>query len=248
MANFDPKIDSLHFPGPSENPENNVVTMSKQSINGLSFELASIDAGELAIFKAQFADLMMLPGSDERKIMIDRVQQYLIAMRAIKSALNNPHFTGIYPGDTELGMGFLRPQFTRSNAAFNLNWSVTLAAANTWQDWLYETAGNAFNVGQDFGFITTHLKSFTSPIPLTTETKFQVGRTQFVPLDTRNLQLADSENDIPIEAIPTLILIPKSTFYTRIRGDISIGAENIALGGLVFGLGRVLKQEVASWT
>jgi hypothetical protein len=103
-------------------------------------------------------------------------------------------------------------------------------------------------MGKDFGMVITHLKSLVSPTPFMTECRFQVGRTALLlPADVRNLSLADTENNIPIVPLPTMILIPKETFYARARSDIA-GTENAPLGGLMFGLGRVLKEEVATWT
>jgi hypothetical protein len=209
-----------------------------------SFTLAPINADELALFKAQFSEILMMQGSDERKLMLGRVPQYMIAMRAVKQALNQAAFAGIYAEDTEVGMGYIRPQFVRSAAAYRTVWTQAVAVA--WADWFFEGAGNPYAVGRDFGLVITHLKSLNTPLPLATEVRFNVGRTQLLPVDTRNLQLADTENDIPIIPVPTMILIPKASFYARIRGD-AAGNDAIVPGGLVFGLGRVLREEVPTW-
>lgn len=238
---FDPAIDALTLGG---NSANNPCTMLEQTLYRDNYTLASINEKELALFKAQFSEILMMQSSDERKLMIGRVPQYMIALRAIKQALNSPIFSGIYAEDTELGMGYLRPQFVRSNAAYRTTWTQAVAVA--WADWFWETAGNPYAVGRDFGIVITHLKSLLTPVALTTEVRFNVGRTQLLPVDTRNLILADTENDIAIVPIPTMILIPKASFYARIRGD-AAGNDVISPGGLVFGLGRVLREEVATW-
>lgn len=242
MGRFDPAIDALNLNDPSPN---NPCTMPQQTLYRDNFTLAPINAMELALFKAQFSEILMMQGSDERKLMIGRVPQYMIALRAVKQALASPMFAGIYAEDTELGMGYIRPQFIRSAAAYRTTWAQAVALA--WADWFFEGAGNPFAVGKDFGLCITHLKDLNTPIPLTTEVRFNVGRTQLLPVDTRNLALADTENDIAIIPVPTMILIPKASFYARIRGD-GAGNDVPVPGGLVFGLGRVLREETPTWT
>jgi hypothetical protein len=219
---------------------------------GEKFGLANLDKDELDLFKAQFADLMSMVGSDERKIMLARLDQYVIGLRAIKLSLNGVKFTGVNAGDTEIGMALIRPQFTRNNAVANpaiyrANWQLTLVA-NTWTDWINDGANAPMTMGKDFGFVVTHIKSLVSPLPFFSEVRFVVGRTGILlPTDTRNLRLADTENNIPLIPLQTMYLIPKASFQARAKGDAG-GVDDIPLGGLIFGLGRALKEEVPTWT
>ena len=252
MARFDPQIDALNLT-PSLAPggvDRNPCTMPEQTLYRDNFTLAPINAKELALFQAQFSEILMMQGSDERKVMLGRVPQYVIAMRAVKQALAGPAFAGIYAEDTELGMGYIRPQFTRGQGTvalphYNTTWAQPLTIA--WADWFFETATNPFAVGKDFGLCITHIKSLLSPAPIVAEVRFNVGRTQLLPVDTRNIVLADTENDIAIIPVPTMILVPKASFYARARSDVA-GTDQIPLGGLVFGLGRVLREEIPTWT
>lgn len=226
----------------------NPVTRDEIILYGETYKLGpALDQDELDIFKAQFAVLLAAPGSDERRLMLDRLDVYVMGLRAVKHALNDVKFAGINPEDTEIGFGLLRPQFLRANSAYKTTWSITMVAA-TWTDWLYETAGNAFSVGKDFGFVATHLKSFTTPDPFASEVKFEVGRRGIlIPNDVRNLRLADTENNVALFPIPSMIAIPKSSFYGRSKSDVG-GTDELGVGGLVIGLGRVLKEESATWT
>lgn len=226
--------------------EGNPCTMSEATLYRETLTLDTIDAEELAVFKAQFGGLLAAPGSEERKIMLDCLHNYMIALRAIKHELNGPKFRGLNPEDTELGFGFIRPQFTRAAAAYKTSWSVSVTTS--WADWLYETAGNAYTVGKDFGLVITHLKSLVTPEPFVSECRFQVGRTGvLIPSDTRGLRLADTENGIAIMPLPTMVLKPKASLYARLKGD-TAGTDHVVLGGLVIGLGRALKEETATWT
>lgn len=250
MANYNPQIDAITM-------KSDAVNLPNVMSYGEKFTCAPLSPEELELFKAQFAELMSMLGSDERKIMLARVGQYVLGMRIIKQSLNNVLFTGVNAGDTELGMSLIRPQFTKSNTVANTpgpyatiyrpNWGLALVA-NTWRDWIYDGAGNPMTLGKDFGWVVTHLKSLISPTPFFSEVRFVVGRTGvLIPADVRNLALGDTENNIPIIPLPTMYSIPKASFYARAMGDVN-GIDNVPLGGLVFGLGRALKEEVATWT
>lgn len=225
------------------------VTDRTISLYGETFPLAPITNEELETFKIQMASLLMIPGSDERKVMEDRIEQYVYALRSTKNELtNNPTFRGLNPGDTELGFGLIRPQFTRANTAYKTSWTVAVAAL-AWADWLYEAALAPFTIGKDFGLCITHLKSLVSPTPFASECRFQVGRTGIlIATDIRSLRLADTTNNVAIVAQPTMICKPKSSLYARVRGDLVAGNDELVLGGLIFGLGRALKEETATWT
>lgn len=238
-------IDSLSLQSPC-------VTMKNRNLYGEDYALAPLDQGELELWKAQFAELMSMIGSDERKIMLNRVEQYIIALRAIKMALGSVRFQGVNAGDTTIGMSLIRPQFTQANLVAGYNapgfyratWNQVLTAA--WADWIFNGTGNPMNAGMDFGFVVTHLKSLAQPNPFVAEVVFTVGRTPLLPNDVRNMRMFDSENNIPIQPLNTMIVIPKGSFYGRARSDAN-GTDVLVLGGLCYGLGRTLKEEVPNW-
>ncbi len=63
------------------------------------------------------------------------------------------------------------------------------------------------------------------------------------------LLAADTENMTAIVPIPSMIIKPLAGLLARARSDIN-GTDNLALGGLVFGLGLVLRHEtgaLAAW-
>ncbi len=231
---------------PCTRPE---VTLYKETMT-----LGELDPEELEIFKAQFGALLAAPSSDERKIMLDRLSVYVIALRAIKHELGNIKFRGVNPEDTELGFGLVRPMFTLAGAArppvpYRTNWTQAFAVGGTWYDWFHE-AGAPFTLPNSFGLVITHLKSLETPIPFISECRFEVGRTGIlIPSDIRMLQVGDTENMTSIAPIPSMIIKPQSTLLGRAMADIA-GTDYVALGGLVIGLGRVLRHETgvaAAW-
>lgn len=237
--NLTPRIDPA---GKDTNP----CTMPIATLYRETLTLGPLTQGELDIFKAQFGALLAAPGSEERKLMLDRLSAYIFALRAIKHELNDVNFAGLNPEDTEIGFGTIRPQFTKAAATWKTTWSIALTT--TWADWFYEGALAAYTVGKDFGMVVTHLKSLVTPTPFMAECKFEVGRTGIlIPSDVRGLRIGDTENGVSIVPIPTMIMKPKSSFYGRARSDVS-GTDEVVLGGLVIGLGRVLKEETPTWT
>ncbi|GAH60642.1 unnamed protein product [marine sediment metagenome] len=235
-------------PGIDKNP----CTMPEATLYKETLTLGPIDEDELALFKAQFGALLAAPSSDERKLMLDRLTAYVIALRAIKHELNDIKFRGLNPEDTELGFSFIRPQFTVAGAAavpqvFKRNWQIAFAAVATWYDWFWNGALTAYTMGKDFGLVITHLKSLVTPVPFMAECRFEVGRTGIlIPFDVRMLRVGDTENGTAIVPIPTMILKPRASLYAQALADVA-GTDEVALGGLVFGLGRVLKETTPTW-
>lgn len=245
MSPINPSVDALTLQ--SE-------TLARPNVNlyGEDYALAPLDHTELNLFKAQFSELMSMIGSDERKIMNNRVQQYVLGLRAIKQALGGVRFQGVNAGDTTIGMSLIRPQFMKNNAVasaviFRANWNQVFALGGTWYDWIFDGAGAPMSTGKDFGFVISHLKSLRTPVPLIAECDFLVGRSPLLPNDVRMLQAADTENNIAIIPLQTMTVIPKASFYARCRSDVP-GTDNLPFGGLLFGLGRALKEEVPTWT
>ena len=241
--NLTPRIDPA---GKDANP----CTMPEATLYRETLTLSPLDEDELAIFKAQFGALLAAPSSDERKLQLDRLSAYVIALRCIKHELGGIKFRGLNPEDTELGFGFIRPRFTYGAVspavgAYKANWNMVFTALYTWYDWLYAgtpPAATAFTIGRDFGFVITHLKSLVTPMPYMAECRFEVGRTGIlVPFDVRALRVGDTENGTSIVPIPTMILKPRSSLLAQAMAD-HAGTDEVALGGLMFGLGRVLKE------
>lgn len=227
--------------------DTNPCTRPEVTLYRETMTLGPLDPEELEVFKAQFGALLAAPSSDERKLMLDRLPVYVIALRAIKHELKNIKFRGINPEDTELGFSFIRPMFVRTAGAYRTDWLHALTPA--YAAWL-DTAGAAFPLGNSFGMVITHLKSLETPTPFMTECRFEIGRTGIlIPFDVRMLLAADTENMTAIVPIPSMIIKPLAGMLARARSDVN-GTANIALGGLVFGLGLVLRHEtgaLAAW-
>lgn len=202
-----------------------------------------LDDEELGIFKSQFVTLLAAPGSEERKIMLDRLEAYVIGLRCIKYELNGIKFKGLNPEDTELGFGHIRPVFTKDGTGtVRSNWQVVLTTSSTYQYWLGDSVTAGYTIGNSFGLVITHLKSLVTPSPFMSECAFVVGRTGIlIPTDVRGLRIGDTENGVSIVPIPTMVLKPKGTLLGTARADVA-GTEDAVIGGLVVGLGRALKS------
>lgn len=205
-----------------------------------------LGADELEIFKAQFATLLAGPGSEERRVQLDRIQAYVVGLRCIKYELGNMAFTGMNPEDTELGFGHIRPVFLKANApgaaagTSRATWSQAYAGTG-FIDYVMDATGTPMTLGNSVGLIITHVMSLRTPTPFTAEMSWTAGRTGvMIPIDVRALRIGDNVNGVAVIPIPTIISKPKSTLYCQTRCDI-LGTDHLAVRGLVVGLGRAVK-------
>jgi len=224
------------------------VTKPKVDLYGRTYTLASLDTDELDVYNSQFPLLLAGPDSVERKIQLERQDVYMMGMRAIKHALKAPAFRGLNPGDTELGFGRIRPQFTENGVhpSYKTTWTTGLLAAVTWTDFLFRAVDTGYACGEDFGLIVTHVMSLTTPTPFVTEIHCKVGRIDLIPSGIRPLRVGDNENGVAIFPVPTMYVLPKEDFWEEIYSDAG-GTDELLQGGLVVGLGRILKETTPTW-
>ena len=242
MSVDEPLVESLNLRDGHWHNGPNPCTQNEFTLYRETFQLGPLDQDELDIFKAQFITLLASPGSEERRLMLKRLRAYVLTLRAVKQSLNNVKFTGLNPEMTELGFGHIRPVFTQVNGVVKTTWTVALTTA--YADWFDTAGGVGYLIGNSFGMCVTHLKSLVTPTPFMAECQFTVSRTGvMIPIDVRGLQIGDTINQVSIVPIPTMVLIPRATFYAQARSDI-LAANNdfVALGGLVFGLGTALNS------
>lgn len=222
------------------------LTKKEISMYGLKYTLAALDADEQEIFEDNFNKLLATTDSQVRRIFEERVDTIVAGVMAIKEKLNSRKFRGMNPGDSEIGMGFIRPEFVKVNNAIIHNWNVALTGMGTWDRWLDSAAGSGFSLSEDHGLILTHLVSQVTPVPFVRAVHFQIGRADLIPEDVGDIILGDNENGVAVFPIPTKIVLPEDELLTTITGE--TGTEYLKLGGLVIGLGKLLKAELpAGW-
>ena len=224
--------------------------LTKKDINlyGQKLTMSTLDSDEQAILEDNFNKLLATTDSQVRRILEERVDTIVAGIMAIKEKLDRRRFRGINPADMEIGFGFIRPGFTITNGTINEDWNVTLSGMGTWDDWLYESAGNGYLLSEDFGLIITHLVSQVTPEPYIRNVHFQIGRTNLIPEEVADIILGDNENGVAVYPVPTKIVLPEDELYVTAEGH--AGTEYLKLGGLVVGLGRLLKHEdlaAAAW-
>lgn len=213
------------------------------------YKLAALDPEELAILNAQMPTLLAAPTSVQRMIQEQRLDAYVMAIRATKEKLNGPKFRGVNPSDTELGIGPIRPIYTfdPTTTLRRTTWLEPGIAAVTWTDFIGAGAGIGYQLGRDFGLVITHLISYVTPTPLLSEVRFVFGRTQLLPLSVRPIRIGDDVNGISIYPVPTVFCVPRDNLRVQVYVD-NAGGEEIELGGFVIGLGSVLNDMVGVWT
>ena len=218
---------------------------------GEDHHCATLDQDEIEFFNAQFNELLGTSDSVLRKILEARVSLVLNGVRAIKYKLNGAFFRGFNPSDSELGWGFIRPEFVKGDNdggawdAELTDWNQTLTGMGTWDAWLGATATTPFLLSEEHGLILTHLTSQVSPAPFVRGVRFWVGREQLIPYEVSDILLGDNEHGIPHFPIPSMIVLPEGQLRASMTGV--AGTEYLKLGGFVVGLGRRLKEATPSW-
>ena len=225
-------------------------SLGKKEIDmyGQTLTMASLDPEEQAILEDNFNKLMSTTDSQVRRIFEERADTIVAGIMAIKEKLQRRKFRGMNPSDAEIGMGFIRPGYTKSNNVINPNWTIALTAMGTWDRWLDSAATAGYALAEDFGLIITHFVSEVTPTPFVRTAHFIIGRQDLIPEDVSDIMLGDNENGVAVFPIPTKIVLPEDELRVRLEGQ--TGNEILRLGGLVVGLGRFIKTEdlvVLAW-
>jgi len=217
--------------------------LAKKEINlyGQTLTLASLDTEEMAFLEDNFNKLLATSDSQVRKIFEERVDTIVAGVMAIKEKLERRKFRGMNPSDAEIGMGFIRPGYTKSNNVINTSWLVALTGMGTWDRWLDSAATTGYALPEDFGLIITHFTSLVTPSPFVRTAHWIIGRQDLIPEDVTDIVLGDNENGVAVYPIPTKIVLPEDELRVRLEGE--TGNEYLKLGGLVVGLGRFIKTE-----
>jgi hypothetical protein len=221
------------------------LTKKELSLYDQTFSLAELDTEEQEILEDNFNKLLGTTDSAVRKIFEERVDTIVAGIMAIKEKLDRRKFRGMNPGDAEIGFGFIRPEFVKYNNSVINDWNKTLTGMGTWDRWLDKDSSTGFTLSEDHGLIITHLVSQVTPEPFVRAVHFWIGRVELIPEDVSDIILGDNENGVAIYPIPTKIYLPEDEFRAKITGH--AGTEYLKLGGLVVGLGRLIKAETPSW-
>jgi hypothetical protein len=226
----------------------NLSSLGKKEITlyGQKYNLAGLDVDEQTILEDNYNKLLGTVDSQVRRILEERSDTIVAGIMAIKEKLDNRKFRGMNPGDMEIGMGLIRPEFVKDTGTIINDWNVTLSGMGTWDTWLSATGDTSgFVMSEDHGLIITHLVSQVTTEPLIRAVHFQIGRTDLIPEDISDIILGDNTNQVSIFPVPTKIVLPEDELRLNVTGH--AGTEYLKLGGLVVGLGRLLKDETPDW-
>ena len=222
--------------------------LSEFILYGQTYSMAALDSDEQSIFQDNFNKLLGTTDSLVRKILEERADTILAGVMAIKEKLESRKFSGMNPGDMEIGMAFIRPGFTIYNSSIRTDWNLTLTGMGTFDRFLDESATTGFVLSKDFGLIITHLVSQVTPDPLVRAVHFKIGRIDLIPEEVSDILLGDNLNGVAIYPVPTKLVLPEDQLQVKVEGH--AGSEYLKIGGLVVGLGRLLKDEdlvAAAW-
>lgn len=218
------------------------LTRKEINLYGQTNTLASLDTEEVAFLEDNFNKLLSTTDSQVRKIFEERADTIVAGVMAIKEKLERRKFRGMNPSDAEIGMGFIRPGYTKTANVINTTWLIALTGLPNWVAWLSGAAGaGGYTLPEDFGLIITHFTSLVTPTPFVRTAHWVIGRVDLIPEDVTDIILGDNENGVAVYPIPTKIVLPEDELRLLLEGE--IGNEYLKLGGLVVGMGRFIKRE-----
>ncbi|GAI85804.1 unnamed protein product, partial [marine sediment metagenome] len=165
----------------------------EKTLYGQKFSLAKLDLEEQAVLEDNFNKLLATTDSQVRRIFEERTETIIAGIMAIKEKLNRRKFRGMNPGDAEIGMAFIRPEFVKDTNVIANDWNIALSGMGTWDVWL-SAAGDTsgFVLDEDFGLIITHLVSQVTPAPYVRGVHFQIGRVNLIPEEVGDILLGDN--------------------------------------------------------
>ena len=217
---------------------------------GASYPLTDLDAEEQDTFRTEFEGLLGTQDSVIRNLFRDRKDFMEIGVMAIKQALNDPRFEGIYPSDPGMGISLIRPMHVgdTSNAG-KTSWSETIATANTRQAWIGTSSSSPFTVGgytsdasAGWGGVIIIGVASLSLTQVVNEIKFWNDRNERVPVNVEDIGLGDNTNQVPVYPVPTELYLPKTSMYAELNGVTTSAVEYFKVIGLACGLGKLLKR------
>ncbi len=208
---------------------------------------APLSDEELKILDMSLRALFGTPDSLEQLLLEQRKALTIIAIRATKNKLGgNVPFRGLNAGDTELGIGPIRPGHLETNGTKRTNWNQTFTAG--WQYWLGGAGGGTAVFGlrnglPEAGAVIFGLK-YLAPVTPIAEIKYEVARAITNPFDMRSSGLKDNRNGVLIYPHHSILILPGIEYRVRVNNDQSVSLDTIvAPFGLTIAKGSFLKQE-----
>lgn len=250
--------NNIDLAGNARNPSD---TFSIRTQNR-DFSTQGLSEEESTLFEEQFN--VLINDFDSRmvsQLFAERRQEVSDALGVAKNQFDESLFGGINAADNEIGFDVLRPGHIRadpSDGSILNDWKVEVyeqggtassdadvALEGTgWHDWIGDgTSGVDYTIDEDqvvllLGFIEQSENTGISAVNVD-----RFGRNvDMLPKDLYNSQTADNENDLNIQALPTVLGTERDRVHIRLRAD-ETGVYQPRLLGITYGVGAYMNQE-----
>lgn len=225
-----------------KNPDRtfNVRTQNKD------FSTESFTSRDANLFEQQFN--VLLNDLDSRhlsELFAQRSREIANAAALAKQELDEPLFGGINANDNEIAFDILRPGHVRadpSNGDIQNDWYFEPSSSG-WNDWIGDGSTNNYTVDEDQIVLVL---GFMDQDPTTEISGINVesfGRNvDMIPKDLNHARTYDNDNEVLIQALPTLIGTDRDDIHIRLRHD-KVMESQPRLLGITFGIGNYMNME-----
>lgn len=219
------------------------------------FNTEAFDREEANLFETQFNTFVN--DFDSRmvsELFVQRADQIALAANHAKQNFDERRFGGINSGDNEIAFDVIRPGHIRadpeSGDVIN-DWEYEVGAGEDgWNDWVGDgTSDNDYTVDEDqviimMGLQLLNVGDETDETSLSGINIQRFGRNvDMLPKDLYNMTVSDNENDVFMQALPTVIATDRDRIHMRLRSDEEDATYDVRPLGLTFGVGAFMNQE-----
>ena len=213
------------------------------------FATTALTPQESTILQTQWNELFMPPWSFERKFINAKYPLVKTATEAAKNALDELTFGGFNCGNSEIGVGMIRPgQVGLVNGVVpeaNNVWAwkhdtIKSAQGVGFENWIHSptTATTSFNLHED-EFIYPMYIVEEQATPLIQTLKMDVGRTNILYYDVDSCRLRDYQTGISLIPLPTTYWLPEMDVLMALNFN-AAGFVEPRLGGFCVAKGNFL--------
>lgn len=210
------------------------------------FNTEAFDSEEAALFEEQFNAL--IADFDSRmltELFADRANIIAHAATHAKQEHDEKRFGGINASDNEIAFDVIRPGhiLSSTNHDDENEWKFDPGSAD-WNDWIGDgTSSNDYTVDADQTILVLGFMDLDSMSEVSAINVDRFGRNvDMLPKDLHDARVTDNENDILVQALPTLVGTENDRVHIRLRHDVQTESEPRLLG-INFGVGNYMNTE-----
>lgn len=213
------------------------------------FPTESLSNEEAEIFNEQFN--MLINDLDSRLVprLLEQRRNTIADVAGLaRNQFDEKRFGGINAADNEIGFDVLRPGHIRADpedGSSENTWEFEVSDGDDgWNDWIGDgSSDNNYTVSEDQVVLVLGFMEMSDNNGISAINVDEFGRNvDMIPKDLNDSRVPDNDNELQMQAIPTLVGTENDQIHVRLRADES-GTYEPRLIGLTFGVGKYMNKE-----